>query len=86
MTALFIKSNGETISITPENGTFFSLKELQKYVGGYIEMLLTKDNRTMIVNEEGRLNNLNVNNEATKLIDGNVIVGNVVVCDWSMLK
>ncbi|MBZ0201580.1 MAG: DUF3846 domain-containing protein [Ignavibacteria bacterium] len=43
MTALLIKSSGEKISITPENGIIFSLKELQKHVGGYIEMLLTKD-------------------------------------------
>lgn len=86
MTALLIKSGGEKLCITPENGVFFSLIELQKYVGGYIEMLLTNDDRTMIVNEEGRLKKLDINDEATKLIEEKVIVGDVVVCDWSMIQ
>lgn len=86
MTALFIKAGGGTIKITPENGVFFTLKELQNYVGGYIELLLTNDNRTMIVNEEGRLKNLEVNEEASKLTESIIIVGDVVVCDWSMLE
>jgi hypothetical protein len=86
MTALFIKAGGETTNITPENGTFFTLKELQNYVGGYIELLLTNDERTMIVNEEGRLKNLKVNEEASKLIESVIIVGDVVLCDWSMLE
>jgi hypothetical protein len=86
MTALLIKSGGEKVNITPENGVFFSLKELQNYVGGYIEMLLTNDDRTMIVNEEGKLKSFEINNEATKLIKEKVIVGDVVVCDWSMIQ
>jgi hypothetical protein len=86
MTALLIKSGGEKLSITPENGVFFTLKELQSYVGGYLEMLLTNDDRTLIINEEGKLKNLEINDEATKLIVEKVIVGNVVVCDWSMIQ
>lgn len=86
MTALLIKSDGEKLNITPDNGKYFSLKELQKYVGGYIEMLLTNDDRTMIINEEGKLKNLEINNEANKLIEEIVIVGDVVVCDWTMIQ
>lgn len=86
MTAHLIKAGGETTNITPGNGAFFTLKELQNYVGGYIEMLLTNDDRTMIVNEEGRLKNLEVNEEASKLTESVIIVGDVVVCDWSMLE
>lgn len=86
MTALLIKSDGEKISITPENGDYFTLKELQNHVGGYIEMLLTNDNKTMIVNEEGILKSLDVNSEASKLIEEKLIVGDVVVCDWSMIQ
>lgn len=86
MTALLIKSGGEKLNITPENGVFFTLKELQNYVGGYIEMLLTNDDRTMIVNEDGKLKSLEVNNEATKLIEEIIIVGDVVVCNWSMVQ
>lgn len=86
MTALLIKSNGETISIKPTNGVVFTLQELQQHVGGYVEILLTKDQRTMIVNEEGRLRNFEVNDEASKLIDQIIVVGDVVVCDWSMIE
>jgi len=86
MTALHIKTNGEKTEVVPLNSKTFSLEELQKFVDGPIEILLTKDQQTMIVNEEGRLRNLPVNMEATSLIKGHIIVGNVLVCDWSELQ
>ena len=86
MIALYIKANGEKTEVTPHNGVNFSLKELQTFVGGYIEMLLTNDQQTMVVNEEGRLNNLPVNHEASGMVTCGPIVGNVLVCDWSMIK
>jgi hypothetical protein len=78
--AKIIKSDGTVV----ENvGT--SLKELQKAVGGYIEMVHTWDNRWLIVNEEGKLMGLPVNEEATRLYeygDHDVIVGDVVVAEY----
>ena len=85
MTALYIKANGEKIEVTPHNGVHFSLKELQTFVGGYIEMVLTKDQQTMVVNEEGRLNNLPVNHQASAMVTYGPILGDVLVCDWSMI-
>lgn len=86
MIALHIKANGEKTEVVPLNNKTFSLEELQKFVDGPIEMLLTKDQQTMIVNEEGRLRNFAVNEEASALIDGCTIVGDVLVCDWSSLQ
>jgi hypothetical protein len=85
MTAIHIKANGEKTEVEPQNGKFFLLEELQHFVGGYIEMLLTKDQQTMVINEDGKLKNLNVNQEATELIEGHVIVGDVLVCNWSAI-
>ena len=90
MEALFLKASGGIEKIKPKNGKDFSLIELQKYVGGSIEMLRTNDNRWLIVNEEGRLHGLPRNKAATKLYQFNYIngdiVGNAVVCPVSMVK
>jgi hypothetical protein len=65
-----------------------SLEQLQKIVGGYIEPVhgIKYEGRTgtMIVNEEGKMNNLPVNREATNLFISSfgprdVIVGNVAI-------
>jgi len=78
--ARLIKSTGEEIQVTPENGKKFSLKELQSFVGGYIEIVyLTKE--LMVVNEEGKLNNLPYNAKATDVFNrgGDFIVGDVLI-------
>ena len=37
--ATLIKTNGKKIQIEPDNGTDFSLEELQKCVKGYIQII-----------------------------------------------
>ena len=37
--AKIIKTDGTIVEVTPQNGTDFQLEELQKIVGGYIEVL-----------------------------------------------
>lgn len=65
------------------------LKFLQKIVGGYIEIVRTTsklpENMIMIVNEEGRLNNLDVNVKASEYA-GNKIVGTVAIVHNKLLK
>lgn len=66
-----------------------TLKELQKYVGGYVEVIKLRDGRQMIVNEEAALRGDMLPNErATDLIiqtgttvniGSRGIVGDVVV-------
>lgn len=78
--------------VEPENGKDFSLKELQGFVGGHIEIVpLTKD-RLMVVNEEGKLKGLPLNLVATEIYNNesfcatDTIVGNALVCKRSEVK
>ena len=66
-----------------------TLEDLQKAVGGYIQIVLIGD-KQMVINEEGKLAGLNVNPEATRWAhrEGGIglddyIVGTVVVLEGS---
>lgn len=91
MKAKIYKADGTIIdNIVPENGTDFQLGELQKIVGGYIEIVSLLDNEIMVINEEGKLADLPINENATEIyneVDGfyDYIVGDVLVCDSSMV-
>ena len=88
--AKLIKASGEVETIKPKNGTDFSLEELQGYVGGYIEIVqLHKENtgNIMVVNEEGKINNLPINHIASVLYGlRDTIVGDVVVCKSNQVQ
>lgn len=58
----------------PKNGKVFTLEELQQIVGGYIEILFFKDGRMMVLNEEGKLEGLPVNMEATRIAHENHLI------------
>lgn len=82
--AQLIKVNGETIDVTPTNNTNFTLEELQKYVGGIIQIVGTKKGLLMVINEEGKLFNLQKNHIATGLYEygeEDIVVGDVVIID-----
>lgn len=64
--AKIIKTDGTIVEVTPQNGTDFQLEELQKIVGGYIEVLRLTDNEIMVANEEGKFCCV-YNHEATKI-------------------
>ena len=84
--ARLITTDGITKEVKPISGTKFSLKELQNYVGGFIQMLPLPDKSMAFCNEEGLLHNLPQNVEATSVISGifkrptQVFVGDVVIC------
>ena len=81
--AKYIKTDGilyEIHLVEPANGKHFSLRELQEFVGGYIEIVFNlPDDMIMVVNEEGRLKELPINAAAT-ILAGQTIVGNVLYC------
>lgn len=86
--AKLIKSSGLKKIVRPENGSTFTLKELQEYVGGYIELVFLDDGKIFVVDEEGKLKGKEVNIEATiyarmkKAGFGNdFIVGDVLLCN-----
>lgn len=90
MKAKWIKTSGEIIDVEPKNGKDFSLEELQEYVGGYIEVAYppSKHGAIMVLNEEGKLNNLPINHLASKAYfpGQDVIVGDVLLCHSSQIK
>jgi len=63
-----------------------SLKYMQQYVGGLIQIIDLSDGRQIIINDEGKLKELPYNKEATEiankdgaLFSGDFIVGNAIV-------
>ena len=90
--ARVIKTNGEVIEVTPKNGTDFSLEEMQGVVGGLIEIIDTPDGKQiMVLNEEGKLEDLPFNMIATGIavkdfgLVGDYIAGDVLVCPSEMV-
>jgi len=89
MKAQLVSTNGDVKSVKPKNNKTFSLKELQSYVDGYIQIVKTRDDRLMIMNQEGRNNNLPYNEIATSLYiygSHDVVVGDVLVTDKELIS
>lgn len=85
--AQLLKADGNVENVTPKNGFKFSLDEMQKAVGGYIELVYLPDG-ILVVNEEGKVHGLPVNMLATDLVQQergafDVIVGDALLCDMS---
>ena len=83
--AKIYKANGEVLDIEPKNGRDFQLEELQAIVGGLIQIIEISDTEIMVINEEGKLENLPLNEQATaiyqkQVYDGDFIVGDVLIC------
>lgn len=67
--------------IEPGNDADWPIEKLQKFVGGYIEVIrIGEQNRALVVNEEGYIHCLPRNIAATKLIRVPVMMGNGSVC------
>ena len=85
MKDIIYKANGEVIETSPKNGKNYTYEELRDIVGGFIQIIFLKD-KFMIINEEGKLNNLPYNDNATVLYRANFrnttdfIVGDALLC------
>lgn len=86
--ARHIKVDGSSKTVHPKNGTDYTLEELNKYVGGYIEMIPLNDGsgQVCVMDEEGKLKNKYVNKVATILTykfhkGTDRIVGDVLICN-----
>lgn len=88
--AKHIKASGEIVEVKPKNGKDFKLKELNEFVGGYIEIVYLYNSEIMVVNEEGKIKNLPLNEKATNIVRKNgiidIIVGNVLLCKQNEIK
>lgn len=83
--AKLIKADGSVIEVEPKNGTDFSLDELQAFVGGWIEVARLGADRIMVMNEEGKLIGLPINEAATAEYfrvthRRDVVVGDALIC------
>lgn len=88
--AVILRVNGQVEEIEPENGMDFTLEEAQKIVGGWVELLriagplpqydLPEKGLVMLVNEEGRLDGLPPNEQATMIFQRDFIVGDALIC------
>lgn len=88
--ATLYKVDGSVLEVHPRNGTEFTLEELQGFVGGYIEIVPLRDGTHLICNEEGKLNGLPLNDEASAVWVKSygftdLIVGDALVCSESEL-
>ena len=84
-----LKTNGDIVLVEPANKQAFTLEELQKLVGGFIEIVQTKGGTSMVINEEGKLKGLPINEMATQVYqhgDVDPIVGDVLVCNPRYIK
>jgi uncharacterized protein DUF3846 len=84
-----IRPFGEEIH--PANGKNFSLAEAQALVGGLIEVFPLGGGQIMVCNEEGKLEQLPVNVEATMIFRRvfgpvDIIVGDVFICQGRELR
>jgi len=77
---LYIDSNGKEKYVEPSNGKRFSLEEMQKYVGGFVAIVRLPKGKKMVVDEDGLMKQSLINGKASKLT-GQVIVGNVLICE-----
>jgi len=79
-----ITTDGNSKEITFK-GKMVTLEEMQKCVEGYIEMLWLKDGKILIVNEEGKIDGLPVNDQASIIVNDqgiyDIIVGNALLID-----
>lgn len=80
------KTNGEIIEVSPKNKKYYSLKELQSFVNGYIEYIQLTSDLCAIINEEGRFKSFSFNetasNEIYKIIGIKMqLFGDVLICN-----
>ena len=99
---MILRSNGSIETVEPKNGMYFSLKEMQEIVGGYIEICEVNDDIKkdidepvmMVIDEEGKLKSKPVNWSATAIykysmaggVLVDVVVGDVLIALNSELK
>ncbi len=88
--ATLIRADGTQEELTIPTDPEQALSVLQKAVGGYIELIYTRDGAVLIGNEEGRLvQSPIVNAEATRVLQSwcNVpvvdLVGDIVLCTFA---
>jgi hypothetical protein len=87
--AELIKADGTKRKVKPKNLVHFTLDELRHHVKGNIQIVETKDDRLIVLNEEGKIRQLSVNKKATRLYEYggyDYIVGDVLIIDKNQIR
>jgi len=82
--AYILKIDGTTI----ENCSM-KIPDIQAVIGGYFQIVNAKDGQIIIINENGKLESLPINQKATELYQYgkyDPIVGDVIICNQSELN
>lgn len=87
---VLITAAGEFLPQRPALSAEFTLEELQKFVGGYVEIIHTRHGMCMVLDEEGKLKEKSVNVAASDIARGvimadDVVVGDVLYCHPSFV-
>lgn len=87
---IIAKADGTMQYMEPANKSDYTLEELQRIVGGHIE-ILDLGKRYLVVNEDGKLLRMRYNTLATNwmlvAIGGNdFIVGDALLCEKEHIK
>jgi len=94
-TARLYSSDFRIKEITPANGIYFTLEELQGYVNGRIEIIPLEaddlEDRLLVVNEEGKLISLPFNLPATLIWimyygESDYVSGDAIVCHPGFIR
>jgi hypothetical protein len=95
---MFIKAGTVGVKVNPQNENFFTLEELQKIVGGYIQVVYLKNHAdkngtplALVCNEEGKIEDLLANYHATLIWEHSygktdVMVGDILVTPQRFLN
>ena len=78
--------NFRIIPVQPRNKRKFSLEEVQKMIGGYVEIVHLNGDDILLCDEEGRLKLLPINSMATEKAKAMGFKGDVLVGDVLFLK
>ena len=89
---ILITATGVTVGVPPANGADYKLGELQRLVGGLVEIVTLTANTIMVINEEGK-GCLPKNVKATVMAKAlgaifpeDHIAGNALLCASDMVK
>lgn len=86
--AKLYKDDGTIIEVEPKNGRHFRLEELYEMLEcDLVEMVFLRDNKIMLIDEEGKLTKSTFNKNATAIfnevqrISYDWIAGHAIVCE-----
>lgn len=81
-----VRADGTVEEVKPKKGKYFQLDEMQAIVGGLIEIVHGDFGFIGVINEEGKINDLPKNVEATTLMRNNLFKGDYIAGDMLFCK